>query len=130
MVPETYSPQEVADHLHVTRRTVYAWIHEGKLVASKVGPKEWRITAEAIEAMTKMDATRPRYSIKPVVRANREAARRLVQEGIRIGLGMAMRTDPRDIQVEFPPDETQDEMLEGMVGKRYAESLRQMRVSK
>jgi excisionase family DNA binding protein len=38
-----YTPQEVADKLKVNTRTLYRWIHEGKLKAVKVG-ELWRIS--------------------------------------------------------------------------------------
>ena len=38
-----YTPREVADKLKVNTRTLYRWIHEGKLKAVKVG-ELWRIS--------------------------------------------------------------------------------------
>lgn len=40
-----YNAIEVADLLHVTRRSVYSWIKGGKLKATKIG-KAWIVTDE------------------------------------------------------------------------------------
>lgn len=45
-----YTPEEVADMLRVTRRTVYEWIRSGQLKAVKVG-RQWRITEDDISKM-------------------------------------------------------------------------------
>ncbi len=42
------TPEEVAEQLRVSRRTVYAWLHSGRLRAAKAG-KHWRIRPEDIE---------------------------------------------------------------------------------
>ena len=44
---EVYTLQEIEELLHITRRTIYNWITDGKLKAFKVG-KEWRVTKEAL----------------------------------------------------------------------------------
>lgn len=43
-----YTPEEVADILSVTRRTVYQWIKDKELEASKIGGR-WYITDKTIE---------------------------------------------------------------------------------
>ena len=47
---KVYTIDEVAELLHVTRRTVYNYIKEGKLKATKIG-KYWRVTAKALEEL-------------------------------------------------------------------------------
>jgi excisionase family DNA binding protein len=42
------SPEDIARHLRVTRRTVYRWIEAGELRAYKAG-KHWRITEQDLE---------------------------------------------------------------------------------
>ena len=37
-----YTPQEIAELLNVSRRTIYRYLHSGKLKASKFG--HWRIS--------------------------------------------------------------------------------------
>lgn len=49
---EIYTLEEIQEILHVTRRTIYNWIKDGKLKAFKVG-KGWRVTREALEDFTK-----------------------------------------------------------------------------
>ncbi len=43
-----YTPEEMAEKLKITRRTVYRWIEKGELKAFKAG-KLWRITEEDLE---------------------------------------------------------------------------------
>lgn len=43
-----YSIDEVKDLLRVTRRTVYSYIKDGKLHATKIG-KYWRVTEKNLE---------------------------------------------------------------------------------
>ena len=43
-----YTPDEIAQALKITRRSVYTYIKTGKLPAVKIG-KEWRISKEALE---------------------------------------------------------------------------------
>jgi excisionase family DNA binding protein len=45
------SPQEAADMLSVDRDTVFRWIKEGKLAASKLSPRIVRIRVADIDAM-------------------------------------------------------------------------------
>jgi excisionase family DNA binding protein len=45
---KVYTIEEVVNLLHVTRRTVYSYIKEGKLKAVKIG-KYWRVTEKNLE---------------------------------------------------------------------------------
>lgn len=45
---KTYTPQEVADILQITRRTVYEYIKLGKIKAVKIG-KGHRISSEQLD---------------------------------------------------------------------------------
>ena len=47
MAIEVYTLEEVADILKLSKRTVYTYVHEGKLPASKIGAY-WRITEEQL----------------------------------------------------------------------------------
>lgn len=51
---KVYTVEEVADILQVTRRTVYTYIKEGKINATKIG-KYWRITNKDLEALFTRD---------------------------------------------------------------------------
>lgn len=37
------TPEQAADRLQVTRRTVYNWLRSGALPGLKIGPRFWRI---------------------------------------------------------------------------------------
>jgi excisionase family DNA binding protein len=85
-LPVYYSPQEVADTLEVTRRTVYSWIKTGLLLAVKAGPREWRITQEALDLMMKQRELQEWYSDAKVALRNKQlpelaAARRAMDAG-------------------------------------------------
>lgn len=45
---KVYTTDEIVDLLHVTRRSIYSYIKDGKLKAVKVG-KAWRVTQENLE---------------------------------------------------------------------------------
>lgn len=49
---EVYTLKEIEELLHVTRRTLYNWIKDGKLKAFRIG-KEWRVTKDALEEFTR-----------------------------------------------------------------------------
>lgn len=51
MEEKYYTPDEVAELLKVTRRSVYTWIKDDKIAAVKVGAS-WRIPASAVEKIT------------------------------------------------------------------------------
>ena len=44
----SYTPQEIADHCRVTKRTVYNWISEGHLEADRQPDRPMRIMKEAL----------------------------------------------------------------------------------
>lgn len=46
---KVYTIEEVVALLHVTRRSIYSYIKDGKLKAVKIG-KYWRVTQENLEA--------------------------------------------------------------------------------
>lgn len=43
-----YTLDEVAEVLKITRRTLYAYVKEGKLKAVKIG-REWRVSEAALQ---------------------------------------------------------------------------------
>jgi excisionase family DNA binding protein len=45
------SPQDAADMLDVDRDTIFAWIRQGRLSASKLSPRIVRIPVASIEAL-------------------------------------------------------------------------------
>lgn len=48
-----YSPEEIANNLSVSIRTVYAWINKGELNAFKAG-RLWRIKRADLESFLDM----------------------------------------------------------------------------
>jgi excisionase family DNA binding protein len=51
------TPEEVADELQVTRRTVYEWLRSGRLRGVRAG-RGWRIGPEEIARFLQADASR------------------------------------------------------------------------
>ena len=49
-IPRLLTVAEVGDILHLTRRSLYSWIKDGKLKAAKVG-KSWYIPAEELRRL-------------------------------------------------------------------------------
>jgi excisionase family DNA binding protein len=49
MIPVLYTPEEVAEKLKVTRRTVYQWLLDGKLPGLRAGDK-WRVAEDELMA--------------------------------------------------------------------------------
>ena len=43
------TPEDVADELEVSARTVRRWCEAGEMPATKAGPKLWKIEREAFE---------------------------------------------------------------------------------
>lgn len=43
-----FTPEQAAEHLQVTRRTIYTWLKEGKLPGRKIGGS-WRVSEAALE---------------------------------------------------------------------------------
>jgi len=53
---DVLTPQEVAEYLQITPDTVYRYIREGKLVASRLG-RQYRITRENVELFLLVTST-------------------------------------------------------------------------
>ncbi len=62
-LPTYFTPEEVADSLKVTRRTVYNWLHSGALKGVKAGVS-WRVAQSQIDAflLLRSDLARSRPS--------------------------------------------------------------------
>lgn len=45
-----YTLQEVADILHLTRRTIYSYVKDKKIKAVKVGAKHYRVSEEELNS--------------------------------------------------------------------------------
>lgn len=44
-------PDEAASILKISRWTVYRWVNEGKLIATKIGPGSLRVFTESVESL-------------------------------------------------------------------------------
>ncbi|MBU4533589.1 MAG: helix-turn-helix domain-containing protein [Firmicutes bacterium] len=53
MSDKLFTPEEAAEYLKVTRRTIYNWLLSGRLPGQKLGPKLWRIRKQDLDAMLK-----------------------------------------------------------------------------
>ena len=53
---KVYSIEEVCDILHLTKRTIYTYLKEGKLQAVKIG-KYWRVSHENLQAFISTGTT-------------------------------------------------------------------------
>jgi excisionase family DNA binding protein len=56
LTKDVLTPQEVAEYLQITPDTVYRYIREGKLVASRLG-RHYRIPRENIELLMLVTST-------------------------------------------------------------------------
>ena len=66
----TLTAEQVAEHLHMTPRTVRDMCHDGRLVASKVG-KRWLITEQAVQDYLEQTSNREK---RPARRRRRRVA--------------------------------------------------------
>jgi excisionase family DNA binding protein len=57
-LPTYYTPEEVADRLKVSRRSVYEWLRSGKLRGLRAG-QYWRVAEPDIVAFLEGDAPKP-----------------------------------------------------------------------
>ena len=61
--PDILTPEQVAAYLQIDRETVYRYIRDGKLVASKLG-RTYRIPKRSIELLLWTTRTRPDISLR------------------------------------------------------------------
>lgn len=58
MPEKYYDPQAIADLFNVKKITVWAWIRQGKLKASRIGGKLYRISQIQLDAFTQKYRTK------------------------------------------------------------------------
>lgn len=46
---QLFNPQQVAERLGVSSRSVLRWIQSGKLEGQKLGPRQYRVSKEALD---------------------------------------------------------------------------------
>jgi excisionase family DNA binding protein len=61
--PDILTPEQAAAYLQIDRETVYRYIRDGKLVASKLG-RAYRIPKRSIELLLWATRTRPDISLR------------------------------------------------------------------
>lgn len=61
--PDIFTPEQAAAYLQIDRETVYRYIRDGKLVASKLG-RAYRIPKRSIELLLWTTRTRPEISLR------------------------------------------------------------------
>jgi len=61
--PDIFTPEQAAAYLQIDRETVYRYIRDGKLVASKLG-RAYRIPRRSIELLLWVTRTRPDISLR------------------------------------------------------------------
>lgn len=61
--PELLTPEQAAAYLQVNRETIYRYIREGKLVASKLG-RGYRIPKRNLDLLLRATRTRPDIELR------------------------------------------------------------------
>ena len=69
---EVLTPEQAAEYLQVSRETVYRYIREGKLIASKLG-RAYRIPKHSIDLLLWATRTRPDISLREYTGAEIDA---------------------------------------------------------
>lgn len=62
-IREIMTPEQAADYLQVNRETVYRYIREGKLVASKLG-RSYRIPKRSLDVLIWANRNRPGLTLR------------------------------------------------------------------
>lgn len=55
--PDILTPDQAADYLQVNRETIYRYIRDGRLTASRIG-RSYRIRKQSVEALLAATSTR------------------------------------------------------------------------
>ncbi len=61
--PEVLTPEQAAEYLQIDRETIYRYIRQGKLVASKLG-RAYRIPRRSIDLLLWTTRTRPDITLR------------------------------------------------------------------
>jgi excisionase family DNA binding protein len=56
--PDVLTPDQAADYLQVNRETIYRYIRDGRLTASRIG-RSYRIRKQSVELLLASTSTRP-----------------------------------------------------------------------
>ena len=61
--PDILTPEQAADYLQVNRETVYRYIRDGRLTASRIG-RSYRIRRQSVELLLAATSTRPDIQLR------------------------------------------------------------------
>ena len=64
-LPEVMTPDQAAEYLQVNRETIYRYIREGKLDASRLG-RSYRVPRRNLELLLLATRTRPHIKLRDV----------------------------------------------------------------
>ena len=61
--PDILTPDQAADYLQVNRETIYRYIRDGRLTASRIG-RSYRIRKQSVELLLLSTSTRPDIELR------------------------------------------------------------------
>lgn len=61
--PEILTPEQAAEYLQVNRETIYRYIRDGKLAASRLG-RSYRIPKRSLDVLLLANRTRPDIAVR------------------------------------------------------------------
>jgi excisionase family DNA binding protein len=61
--PDILTPDQAADYLQVNRETIYRYIRDGRLTASRIG-RSYRIRKQSVDALLASTSTRPDIPVR------------------------------------------------------------------
>lgn len=61
--PDILTPEQAADYLQVNRETIYRYIRDGRLTASRIG-RSYRIRKQSVELLLASTSTRPDIELR------------------------------------------------------------------
>lgn len=61
--PDILTPEQAADYLQVNRETIYRYIRDGRLTASRIG-RSYRIRKPSVELRLASTSTRPDFELR------------------------------------------------------------------
>ena len=61
--PDILTPEQAADYLQVNRETIYRYIRDGRLTASRIG-RSYRIRKQSVEVLLAATSTRPDIQLR------------------------------------------------------------------
>lgn len=91
--PDILTPEQAADYLQVNRETIYRYIRDGRLNASRIG-RSYRIRKQSIEVLLASTLARP--DIHPRVYSDRQLQAFLAEDALDDETRSIIRSLPMD----------------------------------